>query len=217
MTSATDPATFVASIIELPRHDITGVILAGGRGSRMGGIDKGLIPLRGRPMIEHVIAALKPQVGRVLINANRSREQYAALGYPVVADALAGYLGPLAGIASALRAADTTYVLAVPCDSPLIGPDLSQRLYAALVEEHADISVAHDGERMHPVFALLRRSLLSSLLDYLEGGERKIDRWYARHRLAIAYFRDAPRSFLNVNSPEERAELEHNLREMPSC
>lgn len=195
----------------IPQKEITGVILAGGRAQRMGGIDKGLIWLNGKPMIAHVIAALRAEIDNLLINANRNREKYAAFGYPVIPDIMDGYLGPLAGMASGMRAASTPYIVTTPCDSPLIPSNLVQQLYETLIRENADISVAHDSERMHPVFALIRRDLLPDLLDFLNAGQRKIDRWYARHRLAVAYFRDRPEAFRNVNSPEERAELESEL------
>ena len=200
---------------DILRKEITGVILAGGRARRMGGIDKGLILLNGKPMVEHVIAALRAEIDSLLINANRNLEQYAAFGYPVVPDIMDGYLGPLAGMASGMRAASSQYIVTAPCDSPLVANNLVRRLYETLTREDADISVAHDGDRMHPVFALMRRDLLPSLLDFLNAGQRKIDRWYAQHRLAVAYFRDQPEAFRNVNSPEERAELENELEVTP--
>jgi len=199
----------------IPPKEITGVILAGGRAQRMGGVDKGLILLNGKPMVAHVIAALRAEIDNLLINANRNLEQYATFGYPVIPDIMDGYLGPLAGIASGMRAASSRYIVTAPCDSPLVANNLVRRLYEALIREGADISVAHDGERMHPVFALMRRDLLPSLLDFLNAGQRKIDRWYAQHRLAVAYFRDQPEAFRNVNSPEERAELESELEVTP--
>jgi molybdopterin-guanine dinucleotide biosynthesis protein A len=196
---------------DILRKEITGVILAGGRARRMGGIDKGLILINGKPMVEHVIAALRAEIDSLLINANRNLEQYAAFGYPVVPDIMDGYLGPLAGMASGMRACATRYIVTAPCDSPLVANNLVRRLYETLAREGADISVAHDGERAHPVFAMMRCDLLPNLLDYLNAGERKIDRWYTQHRLAVAYFRDEPEAFLNVNSPQERAELENRL------
>lgn len=196
----------------LPRAAITGVVLAGGRGSRMGGEDKGLVLLHGRSMVEHVVERLRPQVGEVLVSANRNQERYAALGYRVVADLVGGYQGPLAGMAAALHAADTAYVVTVPCDSPLIGSDLVARLAQALAAEHAELAVAHDGMRAHPVFLLLSRALLPSLTAFLEAGERKIDRWFAQHRVATAMFTDAPDTFLNVNDPDEHRALEARLR-----
>lgn len=195
----------------ISRKEITGVILAGGRAQRMGGIDKGLILLNGKPMVEHVIAALRAEVDNLLISANRNPEQYAAFGYPVVPDIMDGYLGPLAGMASGMQAAKTRYIVTAPCDSPLIANNLVQRLCETLIRDDADICTAHDGERMHPVFAVIRCELLPFLLDYLNAGQRKIDRWYAQHRLAVAYFRDKPEAFLNVNSLEQRAELESRL------
>ncbi len=195
----------------IPKGKITGVILAGGRATRMGGMDKGLVVLNGIPMLEHILVTLRPQVSDVLINANRNIERYANYGYKVVPDMLGDYFGPLAGMASAMQAAGTEYILTVPCDSPLLPSDLAVRLAAALTRDQADISVAHDGGRMQPVFSLLRCNLLASMLAYLESGERKIDLWYARHKLAIADFTDSPETFLNVNTPEDRAELEAKL------
>lgn len=195
----------------IPRNEITGVILAGGRAQRMGGIDKGLILLNGRPMVEYVIAALRTEIDKPMINANRHLDRYAAFGCPVIPDIMEGYLGPLAGMASGMQTCGTQYIVTAPCDSPLVASNLVQQLYETLIRDDADICTAHDGERMHPVFALIRCELLPDLLDYLNAGQRKIDRWYARHRLAIAYFRDQPGAFLNVNSPEELAELETRL------
>lgn len=200
-----------------PRADITGVVLAGGRAQRMGGIDKGLMQLAGKPMVAHVLAALAPQVATIIVNANRNLDQYAAFGYRVAADTIGDYYGPLAGMVSAMEIAATKYVLTVPCDSPLVAYDLVARLYQALTQECADIGVAHDGERMHPVFALLQRDLLPNLQEYLQSGERKIDRWFARHKVAIAYFADKPETFINVNDPQERAVVEARLVQVPKC
>lgn len=197
----------------IPKEQITAVILAGGRGSRMGGVDKGLVLLKGRPMIEHVEERLRPQVGALLINANRNAERYAALGYRVVPDVQDGFLGPLAGMASGLAAATTDYVVSAPCDSPLLVTDLVERLARALLENDADVAVAHDGERTHPVFLLLRRDLLEDLNAFLESGGRKIDLWFARHRVAMADFSDCPEAFININDADERKSIESRLRE----
>ena len=211
-------ATKQSASAPVPGRDvITGVVLAGGRGSRMGGEDKGWVMLNGRPMIEHVIARLQPQVGALFISANRNQERYAALGHRVVPDLLADYQGPLAGMASAMQSASTPYVVTVPCDSPLFGADLVARLAQALVGGDADIAVAHDGARPHPVFLLLKRSLLPSLLAFLDAGERKIDRWFARHRVATADFSDRPEAFININDPDEHRALEARLRGVPAC
>lgn len=202
---------------EYPRHDITGVILAGGRGQRMGGIDKGLMALVGKPMVTYVLDALRPQVATIVISANRNLDQYAAFGCQVASDTAGEYCGPLAGVASAMEITETKYVITVPCDSPLVAHDLAARLYRALSQENADISVAHDGERMHPVFALLRHDLLPSLQEYLQSGQRKIDRWFAHHKLVIAYFTDEPDTFVNVNDPEERAAIATRLSQVRTC
>ncbi|MCC7280143.1 MAG: molybdenum cofactor guanylyltransferase [Chromatiaceae bacterium] len=182
---------------------ITGVILAGGRGRRLGGQDKGLIPFEGRPLVAWIIAALRPQVGRILINANRNTEAYAALGYPVVGDHLAGFQGPLAGIATAMAVAETPWILTLPCDGPYPPTDLAQRLAAALTQADAEIAVARDAERVQPVHALLPVALAPSLHRYLAAGERRLDAWQARHRLALAYFSDCPLGFVNLNNPED--------------
>jgi molybdenum cofactor guanylyltransferase len=196
---------------------ITGVVLAGGRGSRMGGQDKGLVMLHGQPMVQHVIACLEPQVDAILVSANRNHERYATLGYRVIADLIGGYQGPLAGIASALHAATTPYIATVPCDSPLFGKDLVARLADALVQRSADIAVAYDGQRIHPVFSLLKCSLLPSLLDFLKTGERKVDLWFTHHRTANADFSDSPEWFINVNDRIEHQAVETRLRRVEPC
>lgn len=200
---------------DYPAEAISGLVLAGGLARRMGGIDKGLVVLAGKPMIEHVLAGLAPQVGRVLINANRNLEQYGGYGYEVVSDTLEGYLGPLAGALSALEVIDTEFLLTVPCDSPLVAPDLAGRMYAALRSGQADLAVAHDGRRQQPVFLLLKRGLAADLEAYLASGERKIDRWFARHRVAEADLSDRPDSFINVNEPEEKQRLEALILSKP--
>ena len=201
-----------------PVNLIAGVVLAGGQGRRMGGEDKGLVELGGRPMVAHVLDRLRPQAGRLLINANRNREQYSDItGCRVVADREGGYAGPLAGMASAMAAAGTRFVLTAPCDAPLVPEDLGTRLYTSLVEGHAELCVAHDGARLQPVFALIDCALLESLLAYLHSGERKIDRWYARHRMAQADFSDSVQGFSNINTPEERGAIERALETNPSA
>ncbi len=187
---------------------VTGVILAGGEARRMGGNDKGLVRVAGRPMIEYIIDALQPQVDRLLINANRNHDVYEKYGYGVIADELEGFNGPLAGMASCMRAAETGYIVTLPCDSPYVPPDMVARLYRQLVNDDADISVATDGNRLQPVYSLMKCSLLDSLLACLDSGERKIDRWYARHRMTEADFSDVPETFINANTPEDIARIE---------
>lgn len=191
---------------------ITGLVLAGGRASRMGGQDKGLVPLAGQPMVSHVLARLRPQVQDLLINANRNTSSYAGLGARVVADRMPEFPGPLAGMASGLAAAETPWVVSAPCDSPLIPPDLVDRLRCALEAEDADLAVVETAGRLQPVFALLPVRLLADLEACLADGERKIDRWFRRHRMAVADFSDCPQAFINVNTPEERDALEQRLQ-----
>ena len=195
------------------RDQVTGVILAGGRATRMGGVDKGLVPINGRPMIAWVIDALRPQVSDVLINANRNHDRYSEFACPVIDDGDSDYRGPLAGMASAMQAARTPYIAVVPCDSPLIDGELVARLYAAAASSGSPIAAAHDGERLQPVFALLACDLLDDLAGYLDDGERKIDRWYARHGYVKVDFNDVAESFANINAPEDKRALEAAIAE----
>lgn len=192
----------------LNSNAITAVILAGGMGKRMGGQDKGQVILKGQPLIKWVIDAIRPQVATLLINANRNQDAYARYGYPVCGDQLEDYQGPLAGFAAGMYAAQTAYIVTVPCDGPLLAADLVQRLVYALQRDNAEIAVAHDGERLQPVYALLPVRLLPSLEAFLASDQRKIDRWFAQHRMALADFSDATLTFLNVNTPEDRQRLE---------
>jgi molybdenum cofactor guanylyltransferase len=187
---------------------VTAVILAGGRGRRMGGEDKGLIELNGKPLIAHVIDAIQPQVGAILINANRNQARYESFGYPVISDSLPNYQGPLAGFIAAMQALETEDMLTLPCDGPLVPADLMERLYKARQGGGAEIAVAHDGERLQPVYALMPKRLAESLQRYLDRGDRKIDLWYQQHRVAYADFSDIPRTFININTMQARDSLQ---------
>ncbi|MET0065927.1 MAG: molybdenum cofactor guanylyltransferase MobA [Candidatus Thiodiazotropha sp.] len=187
---------------------VTAVILAGGRGQRMGGADKGLVPFNGRPLIAHVIEAIGPQVRSVMINANRNLAKYQRFGYPVFADSLIDYQGPLAGFLAAMEVVQTPYLVTVPCDGPLLANHLVYRLSQVLERDSAEIAVAHDGQRLQPVYAMLAVSLKQSLKAYLEGGDRKIDLWYAQHAMTTADFSDLPDTFININTQEERDRLQ---------
>ena len=189
------------------KHDVTAVILAGGKGRRMDGRDKGLIKLAERALIEYVIDAIEPQVETVLLNANRNQEKYAIYGYPVISDELADFQGPLAGFLSALNNATTTHIVTLPCDGPLLPDDLVDRLISACISDDAEIAVAHDGNRMQPVYALIPTRLSASLNAFLDGGGRKIDIWYKKHRIALADFSDCPETFRNINTEEQREML----------
>ncbi len=188
--------------------EITGVILAGGQGSRMGGIDKGLQAFRGKPMVQHAIERLAPQVDELLINANRNAEAYAGFGHRVVADEVEGFAGPLAGFERGLAHARGALVMTVPCDSPFLPADLVARLAAALDAHDAELAVAKTGRQAHPVFSLMRRSVHASLVEFLGRGERKIDRWYAALAVVEVAFDDEPDAFLNINTLDELAGLE---------
>lgn len=177
----------------------------------MGGLDKGLMPIAGKPMIEHVLERLAPQVATVMINANRNTDRYGQYGCLVVRDSVGDFAGPLAGMATAMQNAKQDWVLTVPCDSPLLPADLAERMFAQIIRDSAEIAVADDGERMHPVFCLLRRDLLSSVLNFLDGGGRKIDRWFSHHHTLVVDFSDNKDAFLNVNRPEDKALLEAKL------
>jgi molybdopterin-guanine dinucleotide biosynthesis protein A len=184
-------------------RDITGVILAGGRGSRLGGVDKGLVPLHGRPLIEYAIDALRPQVASLLISANRNQDVYASYGYPVIADVMGDYDGPLAGMLSAMRAAGTAYILTMPCDAPSIPADLARRLADALVSENAVASTVSLQGRLQPVFALLRCTLAGDLENCLKQGERGAGEWLRRHEAVQVDFSNEAEVFANINTPEE--------------
>lgn len=191
------------------QHELTGLILAGGQGRRMGGVDKGLVAFHGRPLVAYVGERLAGRVAEVLINANRSQDQYAPLADRVIEDAEGGFQGPLMGIYSGLRAAATPWLVVLPCDTPALPEDLVTRLVAGLGD--ADIAVACDGERLHPVVALIRTALADDLGAALAGGERKIDRWYTRHNWRRVDFSDCPAAFANLNTDEERQRLEAAL------
>jgi molybdenum cofactor guanylyltransferase len=171
----------------------------------MGGRDKGLLPFGDQLLIGHILDAIAPQVATVVINANRHAEDYARFGYPVVADPIDGFQGPLAGFLAGLGQMSTDYLLTLPCDGPYIVPDLAERLSTALNEAGSDIAVAHDGERLQPVYALMHRDVQQSLLQALAAGERKIDRWFPLNRWVTADFGDCPQQFSNFNTPEEYA------------
>ena len=194
--------------------NITAVILAGGRGSRLGGQDKGLLEFAGRPIIEHILEAISPQAGAVIINANRNLQHYSKYGQPVISDEMDDYQGPLAGFAAALAACSTDYILTLPCDGPFVPADLIARMSRAMLGQHAELAVAHDGQRMQPVYALIPRTLETSLLQFLDSGERKTDRWYTLHNTALADFSDVADTFFNINTDDDRR-LADSRRNLP--
>ncbi len=198
MNAATPPA--------IATQDITGLVLCGGRGTRMGGVDKGLQNHNGIPLALHALMRLQPQVGTVMINANSNLAAYESFGVQVWPDPMADYPGPLAGWLAGLEHCETPYLLTVPCDSPNFPLDMAPRLAAALVHANADIAMAttiEDGqEQVQPVFCLLKTELVEHLVAALNSGERKIDRWARQHARVNVPFEDA-KAFANANTLEE--------------
>lgn len=214
------PAT--APTAAIAREELTGLVLAGGRGSRMGGADKGLQDFHGQPLAQHALARLAPQVGALMLSANRHLDRYAAFGVPVWPDAQDDFAGPLAGLLAGLSHCDTPYLLSVPCDAPFFPADLAERLGAALCTHDAEIAmaVAPDEDepatlRRQPVFCLLRTSLCQSLAEFLNTGQHKVGAWAARHRLVEVAFDqpgDDPRAFANLNTLAELQDWQHARR-----
>jgi molybdenum cofactor guanylyltransferase len=188
---------------------VTGLILAGGKGSRMGGVDKGLQSFRGKRLIDHVYERLAPQVGGIVINANQNQDLYHAFGVRVVSDAIGGYAGPLAGMHAGLSVSKRPFLASVPCDSPFLPEDLVARLHARIDETGAELAVAKTGEQPHPVFSLMRRGVLDHLTEFLKGGGRKIDAWYATLNVVEVVFDDEADAFSNINTLEELNTWEH--------
>lgn len=190
---------------------ITGLILAGGRGSRMGGVDKGLQNYRGMPLALHALLRLGPQVGHVMINANRNLGAYEAFGAPLWPDALPDFAGPLAGFLAGLEQCETPYLVSVPCDSPQFPLDLVQRLADALEAQGAEIAIAatleDDVMRTQPVFCMMKADVMESLVRFTHEGGRKIDRWTALHRCVEVPFNDAS-AFANANTLAELQQLD---------
>lgn len=187
---------------------VTGVILAGGQSRRMGGNDKGLILYKNKALISHVIHNLAPQVEKLIINANRHTAQYQQFDYPVVSDAIEGYVGPLAGMLTAMQHTDSDFILTSPCDCPHITPQLRRRLMESLLLTQSDVAVASDGQRLQPVFSLIRRSLLNNLQQFINDGGRKVDLWLSQQKKVEVDFSDQPQAFINFNRPED-------IREQP--
>lgn len=176
----------------------------------MGGHDKGLLCLHGKPLIQHAIERLRPQCQALIINCNRNRENYAGFAYPLIADSLPGGLGPLAGLLSAMEYADTPLVLSIPCDTPYLPDDLVARMLSCLNENQADICTVHDGERLHPVILLARTHLQAPLREALQGGLRKVHDWFYSQHHCMADFSDQPAAFANINTPQQLEDAERH-------
>ncbi|MCK5726367.1 MAG: molybdenum cofactor guanylyltransferase [Thiotrichaceae bacterium] len=193
---------------DLSTEQITAIILAGGKGRRFSGNDKGLVLFKGKPLIKHLLVAMKPQVSSLLINANRNQETYAGYGYPVINDVMSDYQGPLAGFSVTMGQVDTSHIITLPCDGPFISSSYVERMRVALNQSDAELAVAHDGTRLQSVHALIPIALKDSLDKFLERGERKIGCWYRHHKIVKVDFSDSPELFQNINTAEQLTELE---------
>ena len=190
---------------------VSGLLLAGGQARRMGGADKGLLTLGGRPLAAWGLQRLAAQVGEVMISANRNHADYEKLGVSVISDSVSGYAGPLAGMVAGLGKASQDWVLSAPCDSPLLAKDYAARMYTAGKSGKFDAVVAHDGKRLQPVFMMLNRQSQPGLEDFLAGGGRKIDLWLEDVPHTRVDFSDQEDMFLNVNTPEDLEEMESRI------
>lgn len=190
---------------------VSGLLLAGGQARRMGGADKGLLTLGGRPLVAWGLECLAGQVSEVIISANRNQVDYRQLGVPVISDSVSGYAGPLAGVVSGLGQVSHDWMLSAPCDSPLLADDYAARMWAAAAPGGLDAVVAHDGERLQPVFMMLSRQSQPGLEDFLAGGGRKIDLWLEQIPYARVDFSDRQEMFLNVNTPEDLEDMESRI------
>ena len=184
------------------RPTLTAIILAGGRASRLGGLDKGLLPLAGRPLIGWVMERLRPQVDSIVISANRNLDRYAALGAPVVPDHHPYQPGPLAGILAGARLTTAEWLLVAPCDTPLLPANLASGLLARAESQSVSLVRAADRHQIHYAVMLFKRQLLPDLEDHLARGNRQVQAWQARHPHAEAVFTE-PNAFLNLNTAED--------------
>jgi molybdenum cofactor guanylyltransferase len=190
------------------QNKVTGVVLAGGLARRMHNQDKGLVQFRGQPLVSYALQAMTAVSDEVLINANRNIEQYSQFGFPVITDDTDSFDGPLAGVLAAMRVAQYPEIVVMPCDSPMLEASHLKRLLSGLHQNNIEVSVAFDGERIHPVFLALKTTLFDSLKAYLQQGERKIDRWLAQHKMIEVDFSDQPEIFLNINTLHELDQLQ---------
>ena len=194
----------------LNHQHITAVILAGGKGSRLQHNDKGLMLFKQRPLIEHILEAITPQLSRIMINANRNQSQYESYGYPVFGDNdnVANFQGPLAGFLTAMSQVTTSHILTIPCDAPFVATDYANRMIQTLIDHPVDIAIAHDGKRRQSIHALLPVSLGENLELFLQTGKRKVGDWYQQQTCALTDFSDKPETLLNINTLSQLQALE---------
>jgi molybdenum cofactor guanylyltransferase len=188
---------------------VTGVILAGGLARRMKGQDKGLVNFKNKPLVSYAVAAMSAVADQTIINANRNIPEYQKFGLPVLSDQTDDFDGPLAGVLSAMSFANIGILLIMPCDSPLISAHHLQKLLTTLADYHADVAVAFDGQRLHPVFLAIKTALKSSLEAYLQSGQRKMETWLVQQNTVRADFSQEPEIFLNINTFDELSVLEN--------
>ncbi len=193
--------------MNISKKNITAIILAGGKGSRLAGQDKGLVLYKGKTLIHQVIERISPQVDHIVINANRNKTRYARYGYPIISDEMNDFQGPLAGFASAMKKVTTDYIITLPCDGPSVALDLVSKMLATLNTTNTytpkHIVVAHDGERIQPMHALIPITLIDSLETFLQKGDRKISLWYAQQDVLLVDFSEQADSFFNINKKEQ--------------
>ncbi len=185
------------------QKNVTGAILAGGLSRRMKGIDKGLLQLNNKPLLEYAIEKIRPQTSNIFINTNTHITEYEQFGFQIVEDDIQGYPGPLAGISACLKLANTEFILCVPCDSPLLPDNLGANLYQVMKQHSADIAYSHDGTRAQPLFALIKCKLAASASEYLMSGHNKVETWYKQHKAIECDFSDQAVKFLNINSEQD--------------
>ncbi len=196
---------------KIDTDDVTAVILAGGEGSRMGGVDKGLLELEKQPLIEHVIARMEPQLCRLIISANRNIDRYQGYGYPLISDQLKGR-GPLAGILSARQQCQSEWLLSVPCDTPCLPSNLVSRICDKMDQTPALLYTAHDGQQLQPLFSMIHRDLTTSLAEYLASSNRKAALWLKQQATVHVDFSDQPHAFFNINTPAMLAQCSTQLK-----
>ncbi len=197
--------------MRINQNNITAVILAGGKGKRLGGKDKGLVLYHNKPLIEHILEKIETQVSTVLISANRNNALYSTYGYAVIKDEMLDYQGPLAGFYTAMKNTQTEYIITLPCDGPLISYDLVTRLRKCLQHNPTKIAVAHDGQRLQPTYALIPVTYLSDLNKFMRNGGRSIYQWYAQYAIISCDFSDIPYIFANINTEEQRQQMERKI------
>lgn len=195
-------------------NNITAVILAGGRATRMDGVDKGLLTFNKRPLIETSLQILDPWFETILININRNKSAYALYKKTLITDESEDYLGPLSGMLAALKIAKTDVILTIPCDMPFISMQILNKLLGKSIEAASRPVTVHDGNRLQPMVSLLHKSSIESLSDYLAAGDRKVDLWFERNNALTVSVKDNENQFFNINSKQDLTRAEEIFRSL---